>query len=336
MPWVRIDDHFDEHPKLAAAGPLGLALWVTGLAYCNRNLTDGFIPRTVAHRLIHEDGIDSATVIARVVSCGLWEDAEGGYRVHDYADYQPSKEEVLRDREQGAERVRRHRENKRASSMEGNATSNADVTPLLTDMKRSSNNPPVPNPVPVPNPTPNPKPEENTPRARAKAATAVAVVDSPQAVVSGFLEELGTPEDGVSPAWKSEQRGHAKRLIEQGFGVDKVRRCTRFMLSETWRTSPFDLGGVWKAIGTWEARGSPEHSGDLKAQRKPHVTDLSPMHQALVKFGETHADDPVHDLSAADGTRGSLHERTNGHSPRLVDTVGSVLPSHQPIQDRRG
>ena len=25
MPWVRIDDHFDEHPKFAKAGPLGVA-----------------------------------------------------------------------------------------------------------------------------------------------------------------------------------------------------------------------------------------------------------------------------------------------------------------------
>ena len=31
MPWVRLDDHFDEHPKLAEAGPLGLALWVAGM-----------------------------------------------------------------------------------------------------------------------------------------------------------------------------------------------------------------------------------------------------------------------------------------------------------------
>ena len=46
MPWVRIDDGYADHPKMAAVGPLGQALWLAGLAYCNRYLTDGFIPRT--------------------------------------------------------------------------------------------------------------------------------------------------------------------------------------------------------------------------------------------------------------------------------------------------
>lgn len=26
MPWVRLDDHFDENPKVLSVGPLGLAL----------------------------------------------------------------------------------------------------------------------------------------------------------------------------------------------------------------------------------------------------------------------------------------------------------------------
>ena len=48
MPWVRVDDHFNEHPKLAKVGPLGWGIWLAGLAYCNRNLTDGFIPLSIA------------------------------------------------------------------------------------------------------------------------------------------------------------------------------------------------------------------------------------------------------------------------------------------------
>src|SRR6266496_292269 len=108
MPWVRVDDHFDEHPKFAQAGPLGMALWVTGLAYCNRNLTDGFIPWAVAQRLltweylgpVEERGrrvykigvacgmagedVDCDLVIALLVEARLWEEVSGGYRVHDY------------------------------------------------------------------------------------------------------------------------------------------------------------------------------------------------------------------------------------------------------------
>lgn len=84
------------------------------------------------------------------------------------------------------------------------------------------------------------------------------VTDTPYAVYVAFLDEIGTAEDSVAPRWKQKQIGIAARLIEQGFGEDKVRRCTRFMRSQSWRTSPFDLGNVEKYIGTWEANGSPE------------------------------------------------------------------------------
>ena len=28
MPWIKVDDHFDEHPKIAKCGPLGIAMWL--------------------------------------------------------------------------------------------------------------------------------------------------------------------------------------------------------------------------------------------------------------------------------------------------------------------
>lgn len=45
MAWVRLSDDFYDHPKFDKAGALGVALFVSGLAWANRNLTDGFIPR---------------------------------------------------------------------------------------------------------------------------------------------------------------------------------------------------------------------------------------------------------------------------------------------------
>lgn len=106
MPWVKLDDHFDEHPKLAEAGPLGIALWVSGLAYCNRNLTDGFIPYRVAHCLLSFEGIGifngmqgqdvTCEMVAGIlVDAGLWEMDGRDYRVHDYLEFQPSKAEVI-------------------------------------------------------------------------------------------------------------------------------------------------------------------------------------------------------------------------------------------------
>ena len=134
MPWVKVDDHCDEHPKMARVGPLGWAMWLAGLAYCNRNLTDGFIPYTTARRLVswdflmprngsdiesiwtvginsgmHGEDVDSPLVIGMLVDAGLWEEVPGGYRVHDYMEYQPSKLEVVAEREKWAAKKRRGR-----------------------------------------------------------------------------------------------------------------------------------------------------------------------------------------------------------------------------------
>ena len=98
--WVKIDDHFDEHDKTLDAGPLGMAFHVAALCYCNRQLTDGFIRNAKAKNLLDLEGMaDPSEVIDRLVRVGLWERVEGGFQIHDYLDYQPSREKVLAERE---------------------------------------------------------------------------------------------------------------------------------------------------------------------------------------------------------------------------------------------
>lgn len=118
MPWVRIDEDFPRHPKIAAVGPLGMALQIAGLCYCNQYLTDGFIPKSVAVTMLDLDGISlngkkakpqaaSEALIANLVKAGVWDTEAGGYRVHDYHDFQPSRAEVLAERERNREAGRR-------------------------------------------------------------------------------------------------------------------------------------------------------------------------------------------------------------------------------------
>ena len=117
MAWVKLDDKFPEHPKVVRAGPLGLALHVAALCYCNRNLTDGFIPRAAGPMLqnffgisdIWKDGelreIEWWMIIEHLVAAGVWLELEdkSGWRIHDYLDYQPSKEQVNATRNARAE-----------------------------------------------------------------------------------------------------------------------------------------------------------------------------------------------------------------------------------------
>lgn len=121
MTWVRVDDHFDEHPKHAQIGPLGWGVWLAGLAYCNRNLTDGFIPHSIARTLAdfhvedeHEgilwtlgmysgnrgEDVTIGWIVGLLVHAELWIEVPGGYIIHDYGDYQPTKEQVEAAREQ--------------------------------------------------------------------------------------------------------------------------------------------------------------------------------------------------------------------------------------------
>mgnify|MGYP001593683904 CR=1 FL=1 len=115
MPWVRLDDDFAQHPKVVRAGPLGLALHVAALCYCNRYLTDGHVPLPVAKTLLDFSGLgmkmwegdivgggQDATwelVVEDLVAAGLWGPINGGWEIHDYLDYQPSKTHVEATRE---------------------------------------------------------------------------------------------------------------------------------------------------------------------------------------------------------------------------------------------
>ena len=167
MTWVRVDDAAPEHPKIAQCGPLGFALWIAGLAYCNRNLTDGFIPTGVASRLLswtHPDSegnhlklaatwdgeymgggwdIDAEEVIAILIRVDLWEEVPGGYRVHDYLDYQPSKQDILALKEKRAAAGRIG-----GLHTQANAKASALATPQANGQAKSK-------PSPRPNPAPS-------------------------------------------------------------------------------------------------------------------------------------------------------------------------------------
>lgn len=127
MPWVRIDDGFYMHPKVIGLSPAAIGLHVCGLCYAADNLTDGLIPKAAIGRLT---SARSATkMLAELEAAGMWIDEGKSWRIHDYLDYQPTREKVLAEREQAAERQRRAREKaakKRAD--EGQMADN--VTPL--------------------------------------------------------------------------------------------------------------------------------------------------------------------------------------------------------------
>lgn len=137
MPWVKLDDGFTDHPKIAALSDSAFRTFVTALCYCNKNLTDGFVPALIARQISTPKGLKELCAV------GVVEQDGKDFRVHDYTDYQPKRENVIAEREAAKERMNRVRANKALRSPDVRANN-----------ERTSHNP-VPDPDPISDPSIN-------------------------------------------------------------------------------------------------------------------------------------------------------------------------------------
>lgn len=108
MAWLRIDDRVRTHPKIAMAGPAAAWLWFCGVCYCREHLTDGFIPKAAVVSLAM-NLTNPWRHASRLVEVRLWEEAHGGFQVHDFLDWNPSKSDVIASRQSEAARKRSER-----------------------------------------------------------------------------------------------------------------------------------------------------------------------------------------------------------------------------------
>lgn len=157
MAWLRIDDTVPEHRKMLQAGPAACWLWVCGIAYCQRQLTDGFIPEVALPML----GVGSRVkkLADALVTAGLFECADGGYRIHDYHDHNATRDEAMERRQE----LRR----KRAAAGRQGGLRSGEARREAT--KQNGSNAPKQNEAPTrPDPYKNPP----TPHAVARGAKA--------------------------------------------------------------------------------------------------------------------------------------------------------------------
>lgn len=152
MTWVRIDQEFARHPKLVVAGPLAMAMQVAALCHCNEHLTDGFVGRSIVPTLLNLEGLgmrmwmgeiagggEDASwklVVEDLVTAGVWEEVSGGWRIHDYHDYQPSRQAALDAIEQRREAARA---GGRARASRRSASNSATTSPADGQASRERN-----------------------------------------------------------------------------------------------------------------------------------------------------------------------------------------------------
>jgi hypothetical protein len=92
--WGRMDDKFHRNKKVRAlrkspAGRLALGTWLFWWSWClDDPELDGFVPT---------DELDSADLKSAELLCanGLWDRVDGGFRYHDFHDYNPTKKQRL-------------------------------------------------------------------------------------------------------------------------------------------------------------------------------------------------------------------------------------------------
>jgi len=102
MAWARIEDCMKDHPKILAAGPLLELIQYRALQYANRFLTDGFVPFAALPALAV--GLEALGLPvdwpAAMVRARLWSGRRGGFVVHDFLEWNLSRNEVLAARKQ--------------------------------------------------------------------------------------------------------------------------------------------------------------------------------------------------------------------------------------------
>lgn len=195
MAWVKIDDQFPDHPKIAACGPLGMALQVAALCYSGRFLTDGFIPASVAPRLMNLEGLaNPEDVIQRLVNAGVWIPVDGGFQIHDYLEYQPSRAQVEAVRKKRVEAGRRGGQarskvdSKQSAKQSAKQDAKHDAKQIASNELSNSlsKNEAKSNPVPVPIPLIKDQERDSKESKKVDARKDSAPTDS-----------LSTPSDGL-------------------------------------------------------------------------------------------------------------------------------------------
>jgi hypothetical protein len=107
MPWVKLDDRFPSHRKIALLSDRAFRLHVSAMCWCAENLTDGRIGDRELGLVTRVRGVKATA--KQLEDAGLWDRTEDGWEIHDYLDYNPSREQVLIERKRNAERQERFR-----------------------------------------------------------------------------------------------------------------------------------------------------------------------------------------------------------------------------------
>lgn len=153
MGWFKVDDQLAFHQKAVIAGNAAMGLWVRAGSWSCAQLTDGFIAKAMANAMANECDADA------LVLAGLWDEVEGGYQFHDWAEFQPSAEDEREKR-----KARSLAGKKGAAARWANKPDSKSHSKAHGKNMRSQCPDPDPDPLNTSSPTPSSQEEEKKPR----------------------------------------------------------------------------------------------------------------------------------------------------------------------------
>jgi hypothetical protein len=126
--WFKVDDSLHSHNKIRkvlADEPAALALWLVAGSWSSANLTDGLVPD---HQLPWLFPTDPESLARKLVTARLWRRVRGGYKFHDWTDWNPTAEHVQAVRKARAEAGRKGGSTRKKPSSKGRANASANAS----------------------------------------------------------------------------------------------------------------------------------------------------------------------------------------------------------------
>lgn len=131
MAWVRLDDNFHWHPKVAPLSDAAYRLYIGALCYCNRYEQGGRV--TKAHiKTLAGSGRRVQRLIDELVLATLWVVDGTDWLIHDYLLYQPdpTKQAAGRAGGQASAQARAQADRKQSGQASAQAPSRTRPVPV--------------------------------------------------------------------------------------------------------------------------------------------------------------------------------------------------------------
>jgi hypothetical protein len=251
--YIKMSDSLPEHRKIVTAGGDAAWLHICALAYCSRNLTDGFVPQNMVPRL--SDRRQPERLVTKLIDVQLWhgpgheckrcpQPQPSEYVIHDYLEHQRSAARVAEVSSRRAEAGRRGGTRSKPKPKQvasdlvpsGFADAEANTEPsftegvLRTPQTEGSLRDPQADEVP-------PSADAGKPRAQAKAKQVASRRSSGNAgdIIAAYVEgALAAGQSRPPEDLRKRVGSQANRLLAEGYELDALVASARTMGAGEW------------------------------------------------------------------------------------------------------